>query len=60
MAIRWRADGTLVCAYMSDAKLDDTYIDDNLHYRLTIEGVIVPDPKHKVNGLWHWSKDVTR
>ena len=59
MAIRWRKDGRLICAAMSDPEEGDTYIDDRLTYRLGVElKVIVADPNHKANGLWYWTRDV--
>lgn len=58
MAIRWRKDGQLICAAMSEAEEGDTYIGDGLSYKLTVEyKVIVADPDHKANGLWYW-KDI--
>ena len=53
MAIRWRRDGRLVCAAMSEAEEGDVYIDDNLHSKLSvITRSIVADVDHKENGLW--------
>ncbi len=58
MAIRWRKDGRLVCAAMSEAEEGDTYIGDRLAYRLGVElKVIVADPNHKANGMWYWTQD---
>ena len=58
MAIRWRKDGQLICAAMSEAEEGDTYIGDRLSYELTTElQVIVADPNHKENGLWYWTRD---
>jgi len=55
MAVRWRKDGSLVCAAMSDPETGDRYIDDGLHYQLSVvTKAIVADPRHKENGLWHW------
>ena len=55
MAIRWRNDGRLICAAMSDPEEDDTYIDDRLHYQLSvISRIILADVDHEENGLWHW------
>ena len=55
MSIRWRKDGKLVCAAMSKPEKGDTYIDDRLHYQLSvISGVILADVEHEKNGLWHW------
>ena len=55
MAIRWRVDGQLICAAMSEPKDGDCYIDDRLHYQLSIVSrVIIADINHETNGLWHW------
>lgn len=55
MSIRWRKDGRLLCAAMFPAEEDDTYIDDRLHYQLSvISKAIVADIDHSENGLWHW------
>lgn len=55
MAIRWRKSGKLVCAAMSEPESGDTYIDDRLHYQLSvISNSIIADIDHKDNGLWHW------
>ena len=58
MAIRWRKDGRLLCAAMSEPEEGDTYIGDRLSYKLTVElQVIVADPNHKANGMWYWTRD---
>jgi hypothetical protein len=55
MAIRWRKDDSLICAAMSDPEEGDTYIDDRLHYQLSvISRAILADVDHEKNGLWHW------
>lgn len=55
MAIRWRKDGRLVCAAMSEEEEGDTYINDRLHYQLSvISRAIIADMDHEENGLWHW------
>lgn len=55
MAIRWREDGTLHCAAMTDVQPGDTYIDDRLHYQLSVVSrALVADPDHEENALWHW------
>lgn len=55
MAVRWRKNGDIVCAAMSRARKDDTYIDDHLHYQLSVnQKVLIPDRNCKKNGLWHW------
>ena len=56
LSIRWRADGRLVCAAVSDAEEGDTYIDDRLHYALSVEArALIADIDHETNGLWHWT-----
>ena len=59
MSLRWRRkDGTLVCGAKSEEQSDDCYIDDRLHYMLSlILRVIEPDENEEENGLWHWILD---
>ena len=55
MSIRWRLNGEMLCAAMSEVKPDDCYIDDRLHYQLSvISRAIIADVDHESNGLWHW------
>jgi len=61
MAKRIRADGTIVCAAMHPAQPGDTYLDDGLSYRLSVDyGVLVTDDQHipgegrEGHGLWWW------
>lgn len=55
MSLRWRDNGELVCAAMSEEQPGDTYIDDRLHYQLSVLcAAIVADANHKDNGKWHW------
>lgn len=55
MSIRWRVSGELVCAAMFPEEPGDTYINDRLHYQLSVVSrAIVPDVDHEENGLWHW------
>ena len=63
MAVRVRADGTIVCAAMFPARPDDrAYLDDGLHERLSSNGlgVLVSEPheKHRLDGLWWWYDQV--
>jgi len=59
MSIRWRTNGELICAAMSDPEDGDTYIDDRLHYQLSVVyRVVIADMNHKINGLWHWVHDI--
>ena len=58
MAIRWRKNGDLMCAAVSEPEEGDTYIDDRLHHQLhTITRAILADVNHEENGLWHWVHD---
>lgn len=55
MSIRWRKSGELLCAAMTDEQDGDCYIDDRLHYQLSvISRCIVADIDHEKNGLWYW------
>lgn len=59
MAIRVRADGTMWCARHAEELPGDTYIDDNLHYEMSIvHGVIValPMPEHIKHPQWWWTE----
>ena len=58
MSIRWRLSGEMVCGAMSKAEPDDCYIDDRLHYQLSVVSkAIIADIDHEDNGLWHWVHD---
>ena len=47
MSIRWRLTGELLCAAMSKYENGDTYIDDRLHYQLSvISRSIIADINH--------------
>lgn len=55
MSIRWRKTGELLCAAMTEEKEGDTYINDHLHYQLSvISRAIIEDVNHKQTGLWYW------
>ena len=55
MALRWRENGTLLCAAKCDEEEGDTYIGDHLHYQLSVvQKTIVPDVNESLNGLWYW------
>jgi hypothetical protein len=55
MSLRWRLNGDLACAAMTDPEDGDTYINDRLHYQLSVVSrAILADPDHEVNALWHW------
>lgn len=55
MALRWRLTGEIVCAAKSRPRKNDTYINDRLHYELSVvQKTIIPDLNEEKNGLWHW------
>lgn len=63
MAIRIREDGRILCAAMHPAKPGDTYLNDGISYRLTVElGSLVTEPMrcdggrggHAYHGEWWW------
>jgi len=58
VSIRWRKDGRLLCAAMTEPEEGDTYIDDRLHYQLSvISRAILADVDHEASGLWYWVHD---
>lgn len=65
MAVRVRSSGEVVCAAMHPALEGDAYLDDGLHYLLSVElRVLVTEPMelddgvglggHAVHGRWWW------
>lgn len=67
MAVRIRMDGTILCAACYPEEPGDTYIDDGLHYRLSVQlGVLVTEPMesdrgrggHRRHGQWWWRNEV--
>jgi hypothetical protein len=61
MAIRIRRDGRILCAAMFPVEDGDIYIDDGLHYHLSVEAkVLVTEPheRHKDHGEWWWVNNV--
>lgn len=61
MSLRIRKqDGRIYCAAMHPEMEGDTYIDDNIHYRLSvIAKVLVTEPieQHMKRGEWWWITD---
>ncbi|WEJ60180.1 hypothetical protein [Devosia sp. FJ2-5-3] len=58
MSIRVRKDGTMWCAAHTQPEPGDTYIDDALHYEMSVvHGAIValPMPEHQDNPQWWWA-----
>jgi hypothetical protein len=58
MAVRIRRDGRILCAAMHPEEPSDLYINDSLHYHLSVEAkVLVTEPheRHKERGEWWWA-----
>lgn len=58
MAIRVRKDGRMFCAALTTGMDGDTYIDDALHYEMSVEKAVIvalPMPDHLRNPEWWWS-----
>lgn len=58
MAIRVRKDGTMWCAALTQPEDGDTYIDDGLHYTMSVERKVIvalPMPLHLSHCQWWWS-----
>lgn len=57
MSLRWRKDGSLVCAATSKERKGDVYIGDGLHYALSQDfGIIIPADDEAKTGRWYWVK----
>jgi len=44
----------LLCGAKTAPEKDDCYIDDRLHYHMSLTGIIEPDKSEPKTGLWHW------
>ena len=61
MALRIRKDGRLLCAAIHIEEDGDTYIDDGLHYELSVIKKVIGTEcmeKHKLHGQWWWMGNV--
>lgn len=61
MALRVRRDGRILCAAIHSEELGDTYIDDSLHYEMSVIHKVIgtePMEKHKIHGQWWWMGNV--
>jgi hypothetical protein len=61
VAVRVRSDGRILCAAMHPAAEGDTYLDDGLHYKLSVElKALVTEPfeRHAERGEWWWRDEV--
>lgn len=61
LALLIRADGRILCAAMHKKQAGDTYIDDDLHYQMSvIKKVICTEESgdHSANGEWWWAGNI--
>ena len=61
MALRIRSNGLILCAALHDEMPGDTYIDDGVHYVLSVESKVLvtePMPMHALRGQWWWRGNV--
>lgn len=61
MALRIRKDGRILCAAMHPEEPGDTYINDGLHYIMSVENKVIgsePHEKHRLSGQWWWMGNV--
>lgn len=59
MALRIRKDGRILCAALNKPEKGDIYIDDQLHYELSVEKKILVTTEndyHMINGGEWWIK----
>lgn len=58
MAVRIRKNGQIFCAALSEALDGDCYIDDELHYELSVERKLLVTTENdyhmKSGGEWWW------
>jgi hypothetical protein len=57
MALRIRSDGRILCAARHEAEAGDAYLDDGVHYELSVNRrVLVTEamPAHAEHGQWWW------
>jgi len=56
MSLRIRKTGEILCAAHTDPEEGDTYLDDDIHYHLSVlTEAIVASPNHKEDNLWFWN-----
>lgn len=63
MSLRIRKNGRILCAAMHYEEPGDTYIDDELHYQMSvIKKVIVTEPMflHRFRGEWWWTGNIPK
>lgn len=55
MALRVRINGDILCAALHPPELGDVYIDDGVHYWLSVRARLIvaePNEQHMKSGLW--------
>ena len=56
MSLRIRVNGDILCAAHTLPESNDTYLDDEIHYKLSVlTEAIVASPNHKEDNLWFWN-----
>lgn len=61
MALRIRKDGRILCAAIHPVEIGDTYIDDGLHYEMSVIHKVIGSElmeKHKESGQWWWTGNI--
>jgi hypothetical protein len=61
MSLRIRKDGRILCAAIHPAEDGDTYIDDGLHYTMSVERKVIGAEKHEDHmrsGQWWWMGNI--
>lgn len=55
MAVRIRKNGDIFCAANSEPEEGDCYLDDGVHYYLSVERkVLITDENHFTHWQWWW------
>lgn len=63
MALRIRKNGRILCAAIHKKEVGDTYIDDELHYELSVvKKVLVTEyfDNHILHGEWYWKGNIPK
>ena len=56
MSLRIRKTGEILCAAHTNAEDGDTYLNDDIHYYLSVlTGAIIASENHKEDNLWFWN-----
>ena len=61
MSLRIRKDGRILCAAMHPEEAGDTYINDGLHYEMSVVNKVIasePMERHKNTGQWWWTGNI--